>query len=355
MLFHFVAKKFRVAPWLKAAGVLFSTIVGAGVLGLPFIVARVGVVVGFLYIIAMGLLMCGIHLILAEIVIRTRRHFQLSGLMRLYLGRWAAILMAIIFLGLHFGAMTAYLIGEGESLAAIFGGQPLAWSVIFFIIGSLIIMRGVRAIARFDWWISLLTIGVVALIVFLSAPHATQWTYFPAEFSSLLLPYGVLLFAFHGTSALPELEMIVGTDAHALRKAVIVGSLVPIALYALFAVTVVAVTGVSTSEIATIELGRVVGPRMILIGNIFAIVAMSSSFVTIGQALRRSFQWDYGVSPRIAFALAVGVPLVVYLAGAREFVRVIGFVGATCGTIEIILLLWAYEKNRHSRRRIRGN
>lgn len=360
----FFLKKFRVAPWVHASGVLFSTIVGAGVLGLPFVVSRVGVALGLLYIGAIGVFMCIMHLVVAEIVIRTRRHFQLSGLVGKYLGRWAAGIMAVIFLGLHVGAMIAYIIGEGESLSQIIGGAPLGWSLFFFVIGTLVIARGVRTIARFDLWMSVATVAVIAVIVVLAMPHATQWSFAPVITTSLLLPYGVLLFAFHGTSAMPELEMIVGSDARALRRAVIVGSVIPIVLYATFAVIVVAVTGASTSDIATIELGRVVGPRMILIGNIFAVVAMSSSFVTIGQALRRSFQWDLGVPPLGALLLAVGLPLAIFLLGARQFISVIAVVGATCGTIEIILLLWAYrrmhiqinyEKNRHTGRRLRGN
>lgn len=364
MFFRSRATQHSSSSWLRAAGVLFSTIVGAGVLSLPFVVARVGIVIGSIYIIAMGLVMCAVHLMLAEIVIRTRRHLQLTGLIRKYLGRFGSLIMAVIFMVLHVGAMTAYLIGEGESLAAVFGGTPFVWAMLFFVIGTAIILRGVASITRFDFWMSLLTIAVIAAVVVLSTPFAVDWNYMPQQISSLLIPYGVLLFAFHGTSAIPELEIIVGSDAKALRKAVLVGSLVPIVLYAVFAITVVAVTGANTSQIATIELGRAVGPRMVLIGNIFAIIAMSSSFVTIGQALRRTFQWDYGASPWLALFGAVGIPLLLYIVGARKFVEVIAVVGASCGTIEIILLLWAYwrmnkmhvyEESRGARGRIRRN
>ncbi len=363
MFFRKVASVFK-APWIRAAGVLFSTIVGAGMLSIPYTVAHVGTVVGLLYILGMGLIMCVLHLILAEIVIRTRTHLQLTGIIRKYLGPIPMWIMATVFLVLHIGAMVAYLIGEGESLSALLGGPAVFWAVLFFIFGTTIIARGVKSIVRFDFWMSIATVLAIGLLVIKSFPAATQWFYIPAISSSLLVPFGVLLFAFHGTSAIPELEMIVGSDAHALRKAVLIGSLSPIILYSVFAAVVVAVTGQGTTQIATIGLGNAISPEVVVIGNLFAIIAMSSSFVTIGQALRRTFQWDYGWRESIALVAAVGIPFFIYIIGAREFINVIAFVGASCGTVEIFLLVWAYgrmnsvhksvyEKNSHPRRRIR--
>lgn len=352
------------APWVRAAGVLFSTIVGAGMLSIPYTVSRVGITVGVFYIVGMGLLMCVLHLVLAEIVIRTRSHLQLTGIIRKYLGPIPMWIMATVFLVLHIGAMVAYLIGEGESLSALLGGPAVFWAVLFFVFGTTIIMRGVKSIVRFDFWMSVATVLVISVLIAKSFPTATNWLYMPMVSSSLLVPFGVLLFAFHGTSSIPELEVIVGSDTHALRKAVLVGSLAPIILYTVFAVVVVAVTGARTTQIATIGLGNAISPSVIVIGNIFAIVAMSSSFVTIGQALRRTFQWDYGWSASVALAAAVGIPFFIYMIGAREFIKVIAFVGASCGTVEIFLLVWAYgrmnsihkrayEKTSHSGRRIR--
>jgi len=363
MFLRKVVSIFR-APWLRAASVLFSTIVGAGMLSIPYTVSRVGIVVGTLYIVGMGLLMCVLHIVVAEIVIRTRTHLQLAGIVRKYVGASAMWVMTFVFLILHLGAMVAYLIGEGESLSALLGGPAVFWAVLFFIFGTTIIIRGVKSVTRFDFWMNIGTLVVVGILVSKSFPAAHLWLYAPAVSSSLLVPFGVLLFAFHGTSAIPELEMIVGTDAHALRKAVLVGSLVPIILYAVFAIVVVAVTGENTTQIATIGLGNAISPAVIVIGNVFAIIAMSSSYVNIGQALRRTFQWDYGWRETTAIAVAVGVPFAIYMFGAREFINVIAFVGASCGTVEIILLVWAYgrmnsahkreyEKNSNSRRRVR--
>ncbi len=331
-------------PWVRAAGLLFSTIVGAGVLGLPYAISRVGLVIGTAYIIGMGLLVMSVHLVLGELVLRTKKHAQMTGIIRTYLGSGAAILMAIVFLALHIGAMTAYLIGCGQSLGILFGGRPFAWSLLFFLCGTLIIVRGTKVIATFDYFMNIATIIILFFISAAALGAAEHFPLFPTPNASLFLPYGVLLFAFHGTSAIPEMELITGRDPKQLRAAIIAGSLLPILLYLLFAVAVVLVTGRETTDIATIGLGQAIGPGMIWAGNIFAIIAMCTSFVMIGQALRRTFQWDFGFRPAFAIACATGIPLGLYLLGAREFVRVIAIIGALFGTIEFFLILWAYRK-----------
>lgn len=337
MLFRY----FHSSPLVRAVAVLCSTIIGAGVLGIPYLFSRVGVVIGAVYLCAMAALMVGVHLAVAELAIRTRTRAQLSGLVRRYCGAPAAYNMAAVFLLLHWGALIAYLIGEGESLAALFGGQPVWWALIFYVIGGALMMHGAAFIARFDGRIVWGTVGALLVITMYAAMNMTHIPLSFAPDASLWIPYGVLLFALHGTSAIAELEVVVHDQPHLLRRAVVIGTVIPAVLYVIFALAVVGVTGNETTPVATVGLGAAIGGWMHVAGNLFAVIAMLASFVTIGHTLRRAFQWDYGYTSRAAALLALGVPLVVYLVGAREFVQVIGAVGATAGTLEIILIAWA--------------
>lgn len=325
----------------RAVAVLCSTIIGAGVLGIPFLFSRIGVVIGVLYLCGMAALMIGVHLAVAELAIRTRSRAQLSGLVRRFCGPSAAYAMAAVFLLLHWGALVAYLIGEGESLAALFGGQPVWWALIFFVGASMLMLQGGRFVARFDGRIVWGTIAVLLFITAYAASRAGGLSIEATPNASLWVPFGVLLFALNGTSAIAELEVVVHDQPHLLRRAVVIGTIVPAVLYVAFALAVVGVTGTHTTPVATVGLGETLGGWMRVAGNVFASLAMLASFVTIGHAMRRAFQWDYGYSGRAAAALALGVPFIVYLVGARQFVQVIGTVGATAGTIEILIIAWA--------------
>lgn len=332
------------SPLIRASCLLFSTIVGAGVLGIPFVVARVGLAVGTAYILGMGLVMLAVHTLIGEIIVRTGKHLQITGLVRTYIGPVGAWIMAIIFMVLHMGALVAYLIGQGQSLSALFGGPQYVWAAGFFVIGTIIISRGTKLITKFDAVMNIVTVAVLAIIVGINLSHIQTVPLAPDYWSSLLLPYGVLLFAFHGTSAIPEMHIITGRNPRLLRRAILIGSAAPLALYLVFTLTTVIVTGRDTTQIATIGLGRAIGPFMMVAGNLFAVLAIATSFVTIGQALRRTFQWDFGVKPALALLLAVGIPALIYIVGAREFVKVIAVIGGVCGTIEIFLLVLAYRR-----------
>jgi hypothetical protein len=85
-----------------------------------------------------------------------------------------------------------------------------------------------------------------------------------------------------------------------------------------------------------------------MVGNIFASLLMGTSFVTIGLAIKRLYEWDFGLHPLGAWMLAMGVPALIFALGARAFIEVIAIFGGTCGTIELIIIAvtWWRIKNR---------
>jgi amino acid permease len=128
--------------WMATA-TLIGTIVGAGVLAIPYVVAQSGFLIGFIDIVIVSLAFLFLHLFMGEIVLRTKKQFQLTGYMDKYLGRWGKRLMAFSMIFGIYGALIAYIIGEGETLRSIIGvGSPLLYSVLFFIVMSFIITGG---------------------------------------------------------------------------------------------------------------------------------------------------------------------------------------------------------------------
>ena len=63
----------------KAIAMLCGTVIGAGVLGIPFVVAKAGFFVGILSIILLGLAVLALNLFVGEIVLRTPGNHQLPG------------------------------------------------------------------------------------------------------------------------------------------------------------------------------------------------------------------------------------------------------------------------------------
>lgn len=131
-----------------------------------------------------------------------------------------------------------------------------------------------------------------------------------------------------------------------LRRAIIIGTLVPAVLYLLFMLGAVAVTGSETTKLATVGLGKALGPFAHIAGNLFAALAMTTAFLTIGLAVKRSFIWDFRVPRHLASVLTVLPPLLIFAFGLRDFIDTIGLAGALLGGLNGIMLVAIYLRSR---------
>jgi len=339
---------------LRAAALLTGTVIGAGVLGIPYAIAQAGFLTGLLTIVALGLIMLMLHLFFGETVLRTSGNHQLPGYAEKYLGKWGKRLTVFtVFFGIY-GALVAYLIGEGQALSAIFGLDPLIFSLIFFVIMAVIVYKGLEAISKSEIYF----LGVVLFLLLIISFIAFSSTKFDISnlatfnFYNLLIPFGVILFAFGGLEAVPEMKEYLTRDRKKLKKAIILGSLIPLAAYTLFALIVLGITGASTTEIATMGLGTSLGGGMILLGSLFAIFAMLTSFLTLSLAMKEAYMYDYKLNPKLAWALTLFVPLIVFLSGVKSFITVIGITGAIGIGVKGILIVLIYWKSRKHGNRI---
>jgi len=326
----------------QAVALVVSGTIGAGVLSIPYAVAQVGLKIGIIYIVFLGLLMMGLNLLVGYIAVRTSENFQLVGMAKKYLGRAGEWIMTIVLYLMMFGALVVYVIGEGEILSSLFGGTSLIWSLLFFVVFGALIVVGLRGIKTVEFIMSILLLLVIFIIVYFNAPHVETINLIYGNLAHLLLPYGVVLFAFHGANTIPEAHLLLKHSNGAFKKAIIIAGLITIGVYILFAFSVVGVTGAETTEIATIGLGEKVGSIMFLFGNIFAVLAMGSSFLMVGLSLKDSMLWDYKLPKLIANGLVLGIPLIIFLLGLRQFMMAIDIVGGVFVSLEMLFIILIY-------------
>jgi len=349
----------------EAAATLVGTIVGAGVLAIPYAVQKAGFLTGLLNLLILGAAVVFLYLYVGEVVLRTKGNYQLPGYAERYLGKTGKVLITFTTTFAIYGALTAYMIGVGRSLAAIFGMQnnitilgmaisaDLLFGLLFFAFASTIVYLGLAFIRKSELLMSSIVIIIVILIcafLFLKIDVSNLASF---NLSKLFIPYGVILFALAGAIAIPEMKEELVKNKKLLRKAIIVGTLIPIVLYTLFSFVTVGVCGSSTSEVATIYLGQRFGVIMKIFGNLFAIFAMSTSFLTLGLGLKEVYNYDYKIKKSIAWSLACLIPLVLFLLMfffIREeiFYKTIGLTGGVAMTLEGVLLVIMF--NRAKRR-----
>lgn len=329
---------------LYGIALIMSGTIGAGVLGIPFVVSKVGIGLGLLFIVCLGILMTGLNLLIGEVAMRTKQHFQLVGLARKYLGKPGEYLMGFIMYGTLFGVLLVYMIGVGDAMQAMLGWTSQGWSYIFFVIATFLVLGGMRTVKTAELFLQLVILFIVLVIAAFSFNHIELGNFEYSNLAQFLLPYGVILFAYHGATTVPEAYSLFRRKKKAFQQAIIWAGFLNTLVYCLFALIVVGVTGSETTEIATIGLGEKIGPAALIMGSLFAVLAMATSFIITGVAIKDSLQWDLKMKSFTSTMLIVTIPLLLFVLGMNNFIAAIDLVGGVLISLEIFLLLLIYSR-----------
>lgn len=335
-----------------AVATLIGTIIGVGIFGLPYAFAKAGFFVGLIQLVLLGAVVIIIQLIFGEIILRTKEKHNLPGYIDKYLGkRWETLVSISTLMGI-FGSMIAYILVGGTFLKAffnhslgVFAGTPeTVFYVAFWIILTSFILLGLKIIEMVEFGMTMFLLVVIGGIFIFSAPHINIDNLFVFNGMDFFLSYGIVLFALAGTVAVPEIREILVGQEKKIKSVIVLGVLIPIIVYALFAFTVVGVTGLSTTQEAMVGLSDVVGGPIYALGVIFGILAITTSYITFGYYLYETFLYDFGINRNLSHILIAIVPITFVLLGWRNFIAIISFLGAVMGGFESIAMILAYLK-----------
>jgi len=334
---------------LRAIAVLIGTTVGAGIFAIPYAFSQVGFFWGLVYLIILALIVLTVELCYGEIILRTKESKEMAGYVETYSGRIGKIFISLsLILGIY-AALTAYLIGVGTYLESLvgpwLGGDLMFWGIIFWAFGSLICLLGIGIMSRFEFLMSFGLIILVLILFVVSLPYLDFKNLSIVTSKNLFLPFGVILFALGGATALPTMRKILGEEAAFLKKAVLIGLGAPSIIYAVFALIILGVTGPEVSEEALIGLAKFLGDKSLIIGGVFGILAMATSFFALSFVLKEFFRQDYKIKNFAAWLLTAAVPLFLFLFGFR-FIYIVAISGAILSGFQGIILINTYYKAR---------
>ncbi len=322
---------------------LSGTIIGAGILGLPYVFAQSGFLIGVGWLLLIGAFIIFTNLVLGEIILRTKKKHQLTGYAKKYLGKKGekAMLFAMLF-GIY-SSLLAYLIGEGKSLSLLLTGtvsHSFIFAIGFWIILTLMLREGIKGLKKIETWgvIAIVTIIFTMLLWFF--PHINVQNLYDINLSNAFLPIGVIFFSLLGFVAIPEIKTEIKGQEKQFKKAIIIGTLIPIFLYILFSMIFIGVLGVNIQKISTLSLG----PLVILLG----IFTMFTSYFVLSFSIKDMCKNDFGLSKRKTFFWTNLLPLLLYLTLIEipgiNFISIIGTGGVISGGLTGILILMMSRK-----------
>ena len=342
---------------LLALSTLVGTTIGAGIFGLPYVLSLAGVIPGLFYFLVLGGVVLLLHLMFGEIILRTKGSHRLIGYAGLYVGSWAkALVVFSTFVGI-LGALLAYVIIGGEfiqtALSPFLSVSSISASIIFWAVLSFFIIQGIQLITKMEFFMNIALFLVMGTIFLFVAPHLNTANFTAISVPHILLPFGVVLFALTGWSAIPEIADFFKQrkDRRFFKKVIIFSSVITVVLSAAFAFVVVGVSGVNTSEDALSGLLPFLGEKIVVLGALLGLVAVAASFLVLGNYLKNSLRYDFNIPYFFSTVVVIVIPISLFLLGIREFISVLAVVGVIIGVIEGIIIILIFKKAKKKGKR----
>ena len=334
--------------WLAVFS-LVGTTIGAGIFSLPYAFFKSGFIIGFLEFIAIVAAVLLIQLIIGEIALRTKGKKRLIGYTKEYLGyKWKLFVTISTLLG-GIGVLLVYIILAGHFLSFLISQSAVSSSLIFFAVWFLFILVKPRIFGKTELIFSFSVISIIILISSFNVGYIDFNNFKGLNIDNILLPYGVILFAISGYYVIPEMEDIIGTSKRKLKKAIICGTLISAIVYLFFIFIVLGVSGNLTSPDAISGLAGVLNSRAILLlGSFLGLLAVSGASLSYGIYIKETLWYDFKINKWLAWLITGAAPLTLFLLGARNFVTVIGIIGALFFAFQAVVVLLIHKKSKSS-------
>ena len=340
--------KLSTKNYLRAISMLVGMAIGVGIFGVPYVIAKSGAAIGAVYFVILGAIVIFTHLIYGEAILRTKGQHRLAGLAQIYLGKWwKRLAITVSALGLY-AVIIAYIIVGGQFLKILvspfFGGALIFYQIIFWVAMALIILRGLRTIVFSELLLTVLLVGALLFITVLSLTKFNSLNFSGFDAKEFFVPYGIILFSITASAAVPEVLEVMGRDKKRAKSAIFWGSLISIALMAVFAFAVLGALGGSVSKESVESLGALFGSWVLYIGAFFGLFAVATSFLPLALYSKEQFKFDFKCNGALSWFLACGVPFLVFLLGTKDFIKIISFSGAVFSGFEAFLVIWIYSR-----------
>ena len=149
-----------------AIAALTGTVIGAGFLGIPYVIAKSGFLIGLIWMMLICGMMLIVNLAIGEIALSTKTIHHIPGYASKYLGRKTKIFVFLVTIFGFYAALVAYLLGEGESLSFLLTSSTsysLFAGIVFWLVVAVISFGGIRRFKKIEPFAVLIVILVTIL------------------------------------------------------------------------------------------------------------------------------------------------------------------------------------------------
>lgn len=335
----------------EGAGIIVGHGVGSGVLAVPYLASRNSWQSFVLIIVVAYLVNLILHYMIAELSLNNGGgQFITIFENELFKGKIGKYLSWGAFAIMGFSVLVniaGFISGGGAVFSSLFGLPVWVSQLLYFIICSLVVYSGMKAVGVFEK-ISVFSMLGVVFILFFSVMRGEKEA-LPSHFvasSNILALYGMVAFALSAVMSVPQVVKGFDGNPRKIKASIAAGTLINVLLIVVITFMTLVGSGSSiTQDGALVDLSRKLGGWVGIIGYIFSLLALSTSFWANSLNLRDIVSEKTGLSRKKSWIAATMPCLILALLGLE------GFVGFTriSGVIQVITgigVIFAYHLSR---------
>lgn len=344
---------------LTSMEVIFTIVgcgIGSGCLGTAYSARLAGFpVITFWLIVSGALTLCSMFYV-AESALRTKKLVQLPGLAERYVGKAGRVLIFLAVVINSTSCLIAYFNGSGNIINQAFGLPNWVGTLMFVIPAVIVTWFGLKAVGVAGKYMSsgMAILVVVLTVASLVSKDADVSRLAVSNWKYAIPIFNVAAFSYIGQYLVPDLARGLSHDPKKLAPALAIGQLLVALLLILVPLGCFIVNPADKiTQVATIAWGEAIGLWAFFTANIFALIAMFTSFCPITQTLISNivdffrFKSDEDVKTRLPImVIVVGIPLFLAISGMVEFIDAIYFSGTFAAAIMAILPVIMIRKAR---------
>lgn len=340
----------------EAAFLLAGTAIGSGMISLPIVLAKFGILGSILIMLTFSVLTYATALIRADLNLQTKSKATLGEIGKFFACSKVGALGDFCLQLLSFALMSAYLFGGTSILAACCNIPTSVMTFLFSIVIAIAFFLSFGLILKINkiLFTSMFTILVVQVILLLSKIdiefipiannriHLQDW--------SVLIPIVFTSFGFQGS--IHSVTKFCNNDRNVIKNACLWGSIIPAIVYIIWTVAVLLVIANTDANFfrsmlsgQSIDVGELVetlscasSMKFIqLIIKIVSFLAVLTSIFGVGIALFETLNRNYNTSKLATVSMTVFLPAIVALLIPNAFIRILKFSGIILSIIAIIV------------------
>ncbi|TAK75732.1 MAG: amino acid permease [Gammaproteobacteria bacterium] len=354
---------------------IVGTTIGAGMLALPIATAQIGFWGSLALLVSCWVVMTACAFLFLEVNLWLPPNTNLISMAGATLGKPGQAIAWMTYLLLLYSVVSAYIAGGGDLLHYLLSLRgvtisPPAAAVLFTVLFGLIVYCGIRSVDYVNRGLMIGKLGALVLLVVLITPFVSETNLAAGEVKNItsMTSLSVTIVAFACLLIIPSLRTYFNNDVSSLRKAIFIGTFIPLICYIAWDMVIMGVlpldgtlglksmlhSSTSNSDLVSAVSSHMQNKTVSVLVKFFTSICVATSFLSVSLCLSDFLSDGFrihkqGKGSLIVYAATFLPPVGVVVFYPDAFIRALSYAGLACFILMVLmppLMVWSGRYHR---------